>query len=131
MPFKIRGPVYNGHHSSPFSEVFSLNFLVFAPYLLKTSLLSAIQIKNFLLYTISYFYKEMYAVLAVPDHHNPPALSFLEKQNNNKENKNKTIFEISIFPSVSIVYLKSPIFGKFNIVNFISHLGYHVTKTVM
>lgn len=35
----------------------------------------------------------MYAVLAIPDHHNPPALAFLEKQNNNKKNKNKTIFE--------------------------------------
>lgn len=70
----------------------------------------------------------MYAVLAIPDHHNPPALAFLEKQNNNKKNKNKTIFEISIFPGVSIFYLKSPIFGKFNIVNFISH---HVIKTVM
>ena len=34
----------------------------------------------------------MYAVLAIPDHH-PPALAFLEKQNNNKKNKNKTIFE--------------------------------------
>lgn len=73
----------------------------------------------------------MYAVLAIPDHHNPPALAFLEKQNNNKKNKNKTIFEISIFPGVSIFYLKSPIFGKFNIVNFISHLVYHVIKTVM
>ena len=35
----------------------------------------------------------MYAVLAIQDHHNPPALAFLEKQNNNKKNKNKTIFE--------------------------------------